>query len=55
MKIPTGSVHGSYYLSTSSKTILNVMTDFISRVPKSLQMVMEDMKLKDTCSLEGKL
>ena len=29
--------------------------DFISRAPKSLQMVTACMKLKDTCSLEEKL
>ena len=28
---------------------------FIFRTPKSLQMVTAAMKLKDTCSLEGKL
>ena len=32
-----------------------VMTDFIFWFPKSLQMVTAAMKLKDTCSLEGKL
>ena len=31
------------------------LTDFILRGSKSLQMVTEVMKLKDTCSLEGKL
>ena len=30
-------------------------TDFILGAPKSLQMVIAAMKLKDTCSLEGKL
>ena len=29
--------------------------DFIFGAPKSLQMVIAAMKLKDTCSLEGKL
>ena len=29
--------------------------DFIWGAPKSLQMVIAAMKLKDTCSLEGKL
>ena len=29
--------------------------DFIFGAPKSLQMVIVAMKLKDTCSLEGKL
>ena len=32
-----------------------VDTDFILGAPKSLQMVIAAMKLKDTCSLEGKL
>ena len=32
-----------------------VETDFIWGPPKSLQMVTIAMKLKDTCSLEGKL
>ena len=31
------------------------VTDFILGAPKSLQMVVATMKLKDTCSLEGKL
>ena len=31
------------------------VTDFIFGAPKSLQMVISAMKLKDTCSLEGKL
>ena len=31
------------------------VSDFIFWAPKSLQMVMAAMKLKDTCSLEGKL
>ena len=31
------------------------VTDFILRAPKSLQMVITAMKLKDACSLEGKL
>ena len=31
------------------------MTDFILGAPKSLQMVTAAMKLKDACSLEGKL
>ena len=31
------------------------VSDFIFWVPKSLQMVTSAMKLKDTCSLEGKL
>ena len=34
---------------------METMTDFILGAPKSLQMVTAAMKLKDTCSLEGKL
>ena len=34
---------------------VETVTDFAFLGPKSLQMVTEAMKLKDTCSLEGKL
>ena len=34
---------------------VETVADFISRAPKSLQMVIAAMKLKDACSLEGKL
>ena len=34
---------------------VETVADFIFLVPKSLQMVIEAMKLKDTYSLEGKL
>ena len=34
---------------------METVTDFISWVPKSLQMVTAAMKLKDSCSLEEKL
>ena len=34
---------------------VETVTDFILGAPKSLQMVVAAMKLKDTCSLEGKL
>ena len=34
---------------------VEAVTDFFSCAPKSLQMVTAAMKLKDTCSLEGKL
>ena len=34
---------------------MEIVTVFIYWVPKSLQMVTADMKLKDACSLEGKL
>ena len=35
--------------------IMETMRDFILGAPKSLQMVIAAMKLKDTYSLEGKL
>ena len=34
---------------------VETVADFIFGAPKSLQMVMATMKLKDACSLEGKL
>ena len=34
---------------------MEIVTDFISRAPKSLQMVTAALKLKDACSLEDKL
>ena len=34
---------------------VETVTDFILGAPKSLQMVIAAMKLKDSCSLEGKL
>ena len=34
---------------------METLTDFILGAPKSLQMVTAAMKLKDPCSLEGKL
>ena len=34
---------------------VDTVADFIFRAPKSLQMVIAAMKLKDTYSLEGKL
>ena len=34
---------------------METVTDFIFGAPKSLQMVTAAMKLKDACSLEGKL
>ena len=34
---------------------METMRDYIFLAPKSLQMVTEAMKLKDACSLEGKL
>ena len=35
--------------------IMEIVTDFFWGAPKSLQMVTAAMKLKDACSLEGKL
>ena len=35
--------------------IMEIVTDFILGAPKSLQVVTAAMKLKDACSLEGKL
>ena len=35
--------------------IMETVTDLIWGAPKSLQMVTAAMKLKDTCSLQGKL
>ena len=40
---------------TSWQTDGETMETVFSWTPKSLQMVTEAMKLKDTCSLEGKL
>jgi len=34
---------------------METVTDFILGAPKSLQMVIAAMKLKDSCSLKGKL
>ena len=34
---------------------VEIVADFFWGAPKSLQMVIAAMKLKDTCSLEGKL
>ena len=42
-------------LITSWQTDGETVTDFICGAPKSLQMVTAAMKLKDACSLEGKL
>ena len=40
---------------TNSCETMETVTDLISWAPKSLQMVIAAMKLKDTYSLEGKL
>ena len=34
---------------------VETVSDFVLGAPKSLQMVIAAMKLKDACSLEGKL
>ena len=41
-------------MGTEGETVETVR-DFIFGAPKSLRMVNAAMKLKDTCSLEGKL
>ena len=40
---------------TSWKMEVEIVTDLFWRSPKSLQVVTAAMKLKDTCSSEGKL
>jgi len=40
---------------TNRREKVETMTDFILLAPKSLQTISVDMKLEDTCSLEGKL
>ena len=40
---------------TSGEIDGETVSDFIFGAPKSLQMVIVAMKLKDACSLEGKL
>ena len=40
---------------TSWQTDGETVTDYFGGAPKSLQMVTAAMKLKDACSLEGKL
>ena len=40
---------------SSWQIVGETVTDFIFWAPKSLQMVTAAMKLKDSCSLEGKL
>ena len=42
-------------LITSWEIDVETVSDFIFWAPKSLQMVTPAMKLKDACSLEGKL
>ena len=40
---------------TSWEIVVETVSDFIFWAPKSLQMVIAAMKLKDACSLEEKL
>ena len=42
-------------LHSKEMETMETVTDFILGAPKSLQMVIAAMKLKDTCSLEQKL
>ena len=46
---------GPITLWQTDEETMETVTDFILGAPKSLQMVTEAMKLKDACSLEGKL
>ena len=52
MKIMASSPITSWEIDRES---VETVSDFIFWAPKSLQMVIAAMKLKDTCSLEGKL
>ena len=52
MKIMASSPITSWQIDGET---VETVTDFILGAPKSLQMVIAAMKLKDSCSLEGKL
>ena len=52
MKIMASSPITSWEIDRET---VETVSDFIFLAPKSLQMVIEAMKLKDTYSLEGKL
>ena len=52
MKIMASSPITSWQIDGET---METARDFILGAPKSLQMVTAHMKLKDTCSLEGKL
>ena len=52
MKIMASSAITSWQIDGET---VETVTDFILGAPKSLQMVIAAMKLKDSCSLEGKL
>ena len=53
------NIHKTKIMASSPTTSWEIdgetVTDFILGAPKSLQMVIEAMKLKDTYSLEGNL
>ena len=51
-KVMTSSLITSWEIDGET---VETVSDFIWGAPKSLQMVISAMKLKDTCSLEGKL
>ena len=55
MKIMTSSPITSWEIDGETVETVETVTDFILGAPKSLQMVIAAMKLKDTYSLEGKL
>ena len=48
--------HGiwSHHFMAKNGETMETVTDFILGAPKSLQMVIAAMKLKDSCSLKGK-
>ena len=52
MKIMASSAITSWQIDGET---VETVTDFILGAPKSLLMVIAAMKLKDSCSLEGKL
>ena len=57
LNIQKSEDHGlcSHHFMQINREIMETMTGFIFLAPKSLQMVTAAMKLKDACSLEGKL
>ena len=55
MKIMASGPITSWEIDGETVETVETVTDFILGAPKSLQMVIAAMKLKDTYSLEGKL
>ena len=54
-KIMASSPITSWQIDGETGETVETVADFIFLAPRSLQMVIVDMKLKDTYSLEGKL